>query len=200
MDTTNLAIPLGFLILSAVLIFVFIEPKRWKWWLKLPLVILVPAFCLAVWWSIASYKGWPTTAELPQKSLVMSGIVREPEPANDDPGAIYLWLVPFDESASSNPLDYQAPRGEPRSFKLPYSRPMHKAVNRAMKMVSQGKHPILDRSGKPRGEGEDGEEGDGEEGDGGPGGGRRGYGYDRDRVDFQVYDLPPPHPPIKAPE
>jgi hypothetical protein len=197
MNINNLAIPVAFLILSAVLIFVFIDPKRWKWWLKLPLVVIVPAFCLAVWWSLASYKGWPTTSELPVKSFVISGIVREAEPARRDPGAIYLWLVPFDETRAFNPLGYDAPKGEPRSFKLKYSRNLHNAVNKAMGMIRQGKPVVLDRSGKPHGEG-DGEGGDGD--GSGDGSGQPGYGFDPDRVDFQVYELPPPHPPQKIPE
>lgn len=202
MDTRNLAIPFAFILLAAVLCFVLIDPKRWRWWLKLPLVVLVPAFGLIVWSSIASYKGWPTTAELPEKSLVISGIVREPEPARDDPGSIYLWLVPFDGTSSFNPLDYSAPRGEPRSHKLPYSRSLHKAVDQAMGMIREGKPVVLDRGGKPRGQGGgEGEPGEGAEGSGdGTGGGRPGYGYDRDRQDFQVYELPPPRPPVKARE
>lgn len=196
MDMQNLAIPAAFLILAAVLIFVFIDPKRWKWWLKLPLVVLVPAFCLAVWWSIASYKGWPTTAELPDKSFVISGIVREAEPAHGDPGAIYLWLVPFAVKPDFNPLGYDAPKGEPRSYKLKYSRTLHNAVNKAMGMINRGKPVVLDRSGKPHGEG-NGEPGDGEPGDGN---GQPGYASDPDRLDFQVYELPPPHPPLKEPE
>jgi hypothetical protein len=195
MDIQNLAIPIAFLILSAVLIFVFIDPKRWRWWLKLPLVVLVPAFCLAVWWSLASYKGWPTTSALPEKSFVMSGIVREAEPAEHDPGAIYLWLVPFGEKSSFNPLGYDAPKGEPRSYKLKYSRGLHHAVNKAMGLIRQGKAVILDRSGKPHGEGEGGQDGEGGAGDGQPG-----YASDPDRLDFQVYELPPPHPPLKLPD
>lgn len=202
MDTTNLAIPFAFVILTALLLLILIDPKRWSWWVKVPLILSTLGFSIAIWLSIASYKGWPTTAELPVKSLVMSGIVREPEPARDDPGSIYLWLVPFDDMSSANPLDYSAPRGEPRSFKLPYSRALHEAVDKAMSLVRQGKPVVLDRSGKPHGQGDGDEDGDGEgSGTGnGHGHGRRGYGYGQDREDFQVYELPPPHPPTKAPE
>ena len=206
MDPNTLAIPIAFILLAAVLCLLLIGSK-WKWWQKLALILIVPAFGLVVWGAIASYKGWPTTDELPEKSLVFQVLIREPDPAHGDPGAIYVWLMPLDDSGPSriNPLDYSSPGGEPRAYKLPYTRSMHQGMERAKGMLQQGKPVVLDRrkggtgsgqegQGEPGERGEPGAEGDGAEGAGGP----RGYGYEPGREDFRIYELPPPHPPDKG--
>ena len=129
--------------------------------------------------------------------------VREPEPQGGDPGAIYLWLLPLDERVqSANPLDYVSPGREPRAYRLDYSRLMHMGLERAKGAIGQGRPVVLDLRGRGQG-------GEGAEGEGGPGqgddaeggangpGGPPGYGYDPTRRDFQIYELPPPHPPGK---
>jgi hypothetical protein len=208
MDPNTLAIPLAFILLAAVLCLLLIG-SRWKWWQKLALILIVPAFGLVVWAAIASYKGWPTTEDPPDRSIVCGVLVREPDPGRADPGAIYVWLMPLDEAHQGiNPLDYATPGNEPRAFRFPYTRNMHKGMQRAQRMMREGKPVVLDLRGRKRGggsgEGEPGEgdpDGDGAEGDGGPGGnGHPGYGYDPDRRDFQIYELPPPNPPRKVPE
>ena len=213
MDPNSLAIPFAFILLSAVLCLLLIGSK-WRWWQKLALIVIVPAFGLIVWSSIESYKGWPTAAEPPGRSLVHWVLVREPDPARNDPGAIYVWLSPLDEETSSrlNPLDYDSPPGDPRSYKLPYSRSLHKGMQRAKGMISQGRPVVLDLRGKGKGENGDGEGGEGEPGEGGEGegsgaeggpsghGGPPGYRYGEDRTDFKIYELPPAQPPRKQPE
>lgn len=204
MDPNALAIPLAFILLAAVLCLLLIGSK-WRWWQKLALILIVPAFGLVVWGAIASYKGWPTTADTPEKAMVYWALVREPDPQHGDPGAIYLWLMPMDgrESSGHNPLDYVSPGNEPRAYKLPYSRPGHRGAQRAQKMIREGRPVVFDRTGKNGGGQGDGDEGDGSgdgaEGQGGPGG-PPGYGTEPDRQDFQIYELPPAHPPAKQPE
>lgn len=214
MDPNTLAIPFAFILLAAVICLLLIGTK-WKWWQILLLILVVPTFSLIVWRSIESYKGWPSAADPPEKSLVHWALIREPDPAHDDPGAIYVWLTPLDEVAGSrNPLDYDSPPGDPRAYKLPYSRSLHKGMQRAKGMIGQGRPVVLDLSGKGKGGGNgsgepgEGEPGDGDENgdgasgsDGGPGGrGRPGYRYPEGREDFKIYELPPAHPPRKLPE
>lgn len=205
MDPHSLAIPFAFILLAAVLCLLLIG-SRWKWWQKLALILIVPSFGLIVWSSIESYKGWPTGGDPPDRSLIHWVLIREPDPSHNDPGAIYVWLSPLDEKTASrlNPLDYDSPPGDPRAYKLPYSRSLHKGMQRAKGMISQGRPVVLDLRGKGQGGGDgDGEgEGDGSDAEGGPNGhgGPPGYRYGEDRTDFKIYELPQAHPPRKEPE
>lgn len=197
MDPHALAIPLGFILLSAVLCLLLIGSK-WKWWQKLLLIVTVPSFGLAVWSSLGSYKGWPTTAAPPEKALVYWVLVREPEPARGDPGAIFVWLTPVEEDASGslNPLDYDSPGGEPRAYKLPYSRSLHQATETAKNIIGRGQPAVLElhepRGEEPPGDGEEREGGRPSEG-GQQGSSPRNPGYGEN--DIRVYPLPPALPP-----
>lgn len=186
-DPNALAIPIAFILLTVLLCLILIGSK-WQWWQKLALIVIVPAFGLAVWPAIASYKGYPTTAQPPRKSLILSVVVREPVPASRNPGAIFLWLIPFDRKASKglNPLVYAPRRGDPRAFELPYSRSLHQGLDEAKGLIRQGRPVVLDLDA-------------GGEGGGGEAEGGSGYRYDRSRSDPRVYELPPPHAPEKRP-
>jgi hypothetical protein len=204
MDPNTIAIPIAFIILSAVLCWLVISLKG-KWWIKLILILIVPSFGLAVWKSLSSYQGWPTSTEIPEKALFLQGIVREPEPDDGDPGAIYLWLLPLSPEVLDVKtfLDFRGKLGEPRAYKLPYSRGMHQAVLKAQSMAAKGKPAVMQRGGKPGkgdgdGDGTPGEEGQREGLDGQPG--RPGDGYGGHEQDVQVYELPDPEPPRKDAE
>lgn len=206
MDPNTIPIPIAFIILSAVLCWLVISLKG-KWWIKLILILIVPSYGLLVWKSIPSYQGWATSAEIPEKGLFLQGMVREPEPNEGDPGAIYVWLLPLSSEVTDVQtfLDYRGKMGEPRAYKLPYTRGMHQAVLKAQSMSAKGKPAVMQRGGKPgKGEGQpgEGEPGEGQEGQEGSEGqpGRPGGGYGGHEQDVQVYELPPPTPPKKNPE
>jgi len=176
-----------------------------KWWLKLATILIVPGFGLAVWASIASYKGWPTTDEPPEKAVLVWGIIHEPDPKHGDPGSIYLWLTPLQKEGDTalNPLDYVSGGGEPRSYKLPYTRQLHDALSGAQAAAKDGRPMMFsrnpkrggERGGRPRNREEDATEGDESATSGGAGGNARGDGEQ-----FQFYDLPLPTSPRKEPE
>ncbi len=198
MEDRTLAIPVAFILLAALLCWMLIGAKG-KWWLKLLTILIVPSFGLAVWASISSYKGWPTTDEPPEKALLVWGVVHEPDPRTGNPGVIYLWLTPIreDSGGTLNPLGYESRNGEPRAYRLPYSRQLHDALTGAQAAAKEGR-PMMFGKGK-RGRRSDGSrrEEDGEpvegEGDARPGGvgGARGDG---EREQYQFYDLPPAAP------
>jgi len=198
MDPHTLAIPLAFILLSAVLCLLLIGSK-WRWWQKLLLIVIVPAFGLILWSALGSYKGWPTSDPLPERALVYHSLIREPEPRTQDPGAIHVWLVDLDENPDTglNPLEYAPPDGEPRAYRLPYTRAMHEALQEISEMNAEGRPAVLDIGGKK------GKEGTGRAGRASQGEGENGIGGmqgDPDRNDIKVYELPPPRPPKKSPE
>jgi hypothetical protein len=211
MEPRTLAIPIAFILLAATLCLLLIGSK-WKWWQKLALIVIVPSFGLAVWASLSSYKGWPTTERPPTKSLVYWTLIREPDPKHGDPGAIYVWVKPLDGAkAAPNPLGYVPPDGEPRAYRLPYSRELHFGLQSAQRAIQEGRPIVLDLSdatqGPQGGNAPPGDPtGDGPEGglDGEP---RPNHGQGQSHAPpgdegfhgARLYELPPPHPPEKEP-
>lgn len=214
MDPRTVAIPIAYTLLAALLCWHIISAKGGKW-LKVIVFVVTLGFSFMIWRALSSYQGWPTAAETPEKALLIQAIVREPDEKAGDQGAIYLWLLPLSDEVNDIPslLEYPGIRGEPRAYKMPYSREMHEGVNRAQGMMRAGKPVVMRRGGKPGrgsgqpGDGEPGEgdgDGDGQPGQGGPNGGRRGQGhgngsggYGDRRSEFQFYELPPAAPPLK---
>lgn len=100
-------------------------PSRWK-------SLLIVAFtALAVlshsgWQRMA---GWPARAPLPEHFLYHAASIREPNPANNDPGVIHLWATE---------LRPDGPAPEPRAYELPYTPEDHKQVQEARERIRQG--------------------------------------------------------------
>src|SRR3989344_3675325 len=118
-------VPVAFIVVVALLLLILVDTKV-RWQQKLALIVTVPLFSIAVWYSLSSYLGWTTTEKVPQKDFVMWGVVTEPNSSTDDPGAIYLWLIdPQLAQAESSMLGYDPNPGEPRAYHLPYSRELH---------------------------------------------------------------------------
>ena len=126
----SIAIPFGFLLLAGTLCWFLIDTKG-RWPLKLLLTGFLAFFSLETWQALDSYSGWPAKEAMPQRALLLHAVVREPNPAKHDPGAIFLWVVPLGQD-DPGPFAYDPISGEPRAYKLPYSRPMHEQTAGAM--------------------------------------------------------------------
>ena len=171
------------LVILAGLLLWFVIGSRGKWWLKLPLIIFVPVFMFVVWASLSSFTGWPTKNTPDKKSLYVYGYTIEPDPIDHVKGAIYVWLIA--DKKSSNPLAYQPTAGEPRAFKLPYSKQLEGEVQAANVAVAHGLTVQFAQQGK-----------------GQPGGkkGRasKGRAHQHYKGSFHAYILPQAAPPRKG--
>lgn len=127
---------IGFLLLSSLLLW-FILEARGKWWLKAALILIVPVFMIVVWFSLASFNGWPTTSKPPKTALFVYGYAIEPDANVGLKGAIYVWLIPA--KAQNGALDYHSKIGEPRAYVLRYSKQLESEVHAANKAVASGK-------------------------------------------------------------
>lgn len=94
----------------------------WRW--RVPYIVAAPALALGLWLARPDPAGWPTGARLPAHATLQWAVVDEPDPATSDPGRIYLWL--------------DVGRAAPRAFSLPYSRSLHRQVQRALHSVQHG--------------------------------------------------------------
>ena len=89
-----------------------------SWRRRIPFIVGAPALAVALWLGRPDPAGWPSSARLPANADLVAALVREPDPATADKGRIFVWL------------DVGQP--SPRAFALPYSRPLHEQVQRAL--------------------------------------------------------------------
>jgi len=178
----SIAIPIALLILGGALCW-YLAHAKGHWAPKVFLTVCLALFSFETLRALDSYAGWPAKETMPQRALLISAIVREPNPSKNDAGAIFLWVVPLGQD-DPGPFAYDPVSGEPRAYRLRYSRAMHEQTAAAMKAMRQNGRPILiERGGIP---GEDG--GDGRS------------GYDDETGGFRMRELPPPSMPDKAPQ
>jgi hypothetical protein len=121
-----------FLLLAVLLLWTVIY-GRGPLLAKAVLVVLVPWWCFALWQAFLSFDGWPAERALPADAELVAYQVREPS-ANDE-GAIFLWVV---ASGDEGALTYR-PSGEPRAYRLPYSRQDHQQLENARRALAQGR-------------------------------------------------------------
>lgn len=184
MTTGNsIAIPLGFLLLAGALCW-YLAYTKGRWAVKGFLTVFLIFYSLETYRALPSYSGWPARETMPQRALLLHAVVREPNPSKHDPGAIFLWVVPLGQD-DPGPFSYRPVSGEPRAYKLPYSRSMHEQSARAMKAMQQNGRPILIERGGTAGDGE------------GEGGGNRTTYGDDEGGGFRMRELPPPNLPPK---
>lgn len=123
---------IAFLLIAGLLLW-FVIGSRGAWWLKLPVVVGTCAFTFAVWDALGSFDGWATVREPPARALFVSAVV-------DEPDAIYVWLIaPLEPGV----LGYRPRAGEPRAFRLPYTRQLHEQVERGSRLTRKGRHVEL---------------------------------------------------------
>lgn len=193
MSINTWIISIAFILVVTGLAWFVIYAKGW-WWAKIIYMGIVLTFGVMTKNAIESGKGWPTAEQTPERFVLLSAKVDEPEPRRDDPGAIYVWLLPYKEKpAEPGLLDYRPESGEPRSFKLPYSRKMHEQMEKAMEMIRAGKTVIMGRRQGKKGGEESDEDGKGREGRGNRRGGHEAIPYD----ELFFYEMPPPALPEK---
>ena len=189
----DLAIPIGFLLVVVLLLWLLIGAKG-KLPLKLITVVACCYYCIAVWVSLGSYMGYPTTQDLPDQFFLRAVIIEEPDKKAGTEGAIYLWISHF-EGESKNvfeTLTYDAKPGEVRVHRIKYRRTVHERLNGVMGALRRG-IPVM--GGKAlRGEGEGEGQGDATGGDPGRGDGDRrgqgGAGFSQEQ-EPHFYVLPP---------
>lgn len=105
-----------------------------KWWAKLTAIIIVPLFSFMMWNALLSFTGWPADTAIPDRMMLTGSIIVEP--TQDNPGSIYIWgISPVEHDGF---LDYKAEENEPRAYKVPYTRELHKQIQRARELQQSG--------------------------------------------------------------
>jgi len=152
----------AYILIVSLLLWLFINSKA-----NLILKILVVP--MAMWYGIALYytpsnlMGWPTpidsAADLPPDAFVTAVQIKEPNKLTGDKGNIFITVIKaasdggLNVKLSLNPKDaftYNG-NGEPRTFKLPYSKQLHKKILAAQKAQNAAKGSKIKTNKKTKG-------------------------------------------------
>jgi hypothetical protein len=131
MIATVLAISAAYVVMG-VLSLAFGLTSRLKWWVKAIAIVTMSGFFIAAFFATQSLLGWPGRGALPAKFQLLWARVVEPDPKLADPGAIYFWIEQVD--------DNNVPSGQPRAYRLPYSRTLADRSIKARDEIMSG-HP-----------------------------------------------------------
>lgn len=207
MDYNAVGIPVAFLLLAAMGLWLIIFAKGY-WWLKCLFISLILYFSLAMWVSLSQLSGWPTNNEMPEMFIAHAVLVEEPSKYDlKQKGAVYYWVSEVDENHSLKkqevsswllPFVSRKNGSEPRVYRLPYCEEVHEQARQVAKMLKAGKTVVGkgkkmqaageegDKDGKGKGKGKNKSTGKGE-GEGKYGGGKS----FSQRQEFMFYELPP---------
>jgi hypothetical protein len=130
MTPTVLAISAAYVVLGVLLLAVGLG-SRFAWWVKAAAIVVTSAFFVEAFFATKSLLGWPSAGTLPSRFQLLWVRVVEPDRKNSNPGAIYLWIEEVDEN--------NVPDGVPRSYRLPYSRPLADRSAKARDEIISGK-------------------------------------------------------------
>lgn len=113
--------------------------QRHPVWLLTLILVLLPIFYIGHYLMLQELKGWPSSAELPERFRLLAFDIMEPDPSTAEPGRILLWI------------DGIGGR-DPRVHELPYRKQLHRALVAARKRQAQGRQQIGSKApggGKP---------------------------------------------------
>lgn len=140
LDPTVLGLTAALMFLMVILLIGVIH-SRLGWVTK---ALMIGASLIVAGLSYSTYVrnlGWAVVDEPPALFQILGAVVREPN--QKDPGAIYIW---YKEQGQM----------EPRSIKMPYSKDLHKQMNKAKGMMEAGR-PVFakgKKGNKPKVKGE----------------------------------------------
>lgn len=129
MTLTLLAISAAYVVIGVLLLTMGLT-SRFAWWIKASAIVVTSAFFAEAFFATKSLLGWPGSGKLPPRFQLLWTRVVEPDPKIADRGAIYLWVEEVD--------DNNVPTGVPRSYRMPYSRPLADRSNKARDEIMLG--------------------------------------------------------------
>jgi len=142
--------------------------KRENPFVRVLVVGLVLWSTVPLYHGILSLQGYPTARELPIEFEVVGYYSERPQRGEGNSGAIYLWVVPIEESQELSDMflwiSYrQFSREEPRAFALPFSTDLAGQLEEIAKMMKEGKRVVVRRGSEQELIEADNEKADGEE-------------------------------------
>jgi hypothetical protein len=129
MTATVLAICAAYVAVATLLLGMGLT-ARLAWWVKAVSIVVTSVFFVEAFFATKSLLGWPSPGQLPPKFQLLWTRVVEPDPKLSESGAVFLWLEEVDAN--------NVPSGLPRSYRLPYSRPLADRSTKARDEIMSG--------------------------------------------------------------
>lgn len=116
--------------------------STWRWPVKSVAIGLALPATIGAFLTIEAQLGWPSRGDMPANFQLHAALVNEPATGSSEPGAIFLWLTPWNEIGPGDDTEIAAvatPKGQrPRAFDLPYSRELHQEVDSMRERLARG--------------------------------------------------------------
>jgi len=78
-------------------------------------------------------QGWPSNSKVPDRFMLNSAVVEEPDKELGSEGGIYIWLTD---------LSHQQLGSQPRAYRLGYDEKLHTGIQQALRKARNGKLQI----------------------------------------------------------
>jgi hypothetical protein len=124
----------GAYVAIAVLLLSLNVASLWRWPIKASAIVVTTGLFVGTYIAVNAIVGWPTTDRLPPRASFLASRIVEPDSFTGDPGVIFVWLQGID--------DKNLPVGEPRAYRLSYTRNVAKDVVEAQRMRGQGRDVV----------------------------------------------------------
>ena len=129
MTTAVLGISIAYAVMGLLLLAMGMT-SRFAWWVKAAAIVITSMFFIQAFYATKGLLGWPGSERLPARFQLLWARVVEPDAKIGDAGAVYLWIEELDEN--------NVPAGIPRSYRLPYSRPLAERSSNARDEIIKG--------------------------------------------------------------
>jgi hypothetical protein len=136
LQTEIIGLSIAYTLLAALLLVIALR-ARIPWPLKIAIVLVTSAFYCVAFFRTEGLPGWSATAPLPAQFQLLWARVVEPNPLDQDPGAVHVWIEELDAA--------NLPSGQPRAYRLPYSPALARKVEAAREQILKG-HPTGGRA------------------------------------------------------
>ena len=126
---TILAVVVAYVAIAVLLLSLSLF-SLWRWWIKAAAIVISGFFFAGSYFAVSALLGFPTGAKVPERFSLVATRTVEPNKANGDSGAIYLWVEKLN--------DKNVPSGLPISYQLGYTNALADTINAAQKRLNAG--------------------------------------------------------------
>src|SRR4051812_11622555 len=124
----------GAYVVTAILLLSLNIVSLWRWPIKAGAIVVTTGLFVITYMAVNAIIGWPSADRLPSRASFLASRIVEPDNFTGAPGVIFVWLQGIDEK--------NLPVGEPRAYKIAYSRGMAKEVVEAQRLRGQGREVV----------------------------------------------------------
>jgi hypothetical protein len=136
LQTEIIGLSIAYTLLAALLLLIALRASI-PWPLKIAVVVVTSAFYCVAFFRTEGLPGWSAVAPLPPQFQLLWARVVEPNPLDQDPGAVHVWIEELDAA--------NLPSGQPRAYRLPYTPALARKVEAAREQILKG-HPTGGRA------------------------------------------------------